>query len=366
MDSKPSRGIAWVDNMYQKFEVMCKGVDESKFLQETSKFVENQVQSVGVNVRKFCAEFVHELLTSSSDSQVKGPLTDLSLTYGEVIENRGKVKEGLEKFYPLDETIPEPKELRTGYGFGEDLHDDSSLDGNQDDFSSGEVCDEAKNDDPSEPQVLCGYNSEVGNDPGQPVDAALCSDLVQDPPLFPSSTPLDRSFKKEASQENASAAVVATWSSKAATGTSPSVEHMVVDVVSDDTEQQKSVMPQDIQLSADSEFAVISTNIYNDEATECNQKIGARKFLSFRASENGKKHAGRSAKVVHTDSASMDKICIQKPAEEDDYEQIAYWYVDIDQESKQRKGISPINLFDDLQMGRSMSVDNSESDWEFL
>lgn len=33
MDSKPSRGIAWVDNMYQKFEVMCKGVDESKFLQ---------------------------------------------------------------------------------------------------------------------------------------------------------------------------------------------------------------------------------------------------------------------------------------------------------------------------------------------
>ncbi|XP_031491099.1 uncharacterized protein LOC116258111 [Nymphaea colorata] len=366
-DPKPSRGIAWVDNMYQKLEVMCKGVDENKFLQETSKFVENQVQSVGVNVRKFCAEFVHELLTSPSDCQVKiGPLTDLSLTYGEVIENHGKMKEGLEKFCPLDDELPEPKELQDGSDFGEDLQDDSSLDGNQVNFSSGGACDEAQNDAPSQPQVRCGHNSEGGNDPDQPLDASQCSNLVQDCPLLRSSTPLDRLFEKDTSQGNASNAVVASSSSKAGTSTSPSVEHMV-DVASDNTKrQQQSVLPQDFQLSADSEFTVIPASIDGDEATECNQKTGVRKFLSFRASENGKRLAQRSAKVVHTASVSTDKTCLHKSAEDDDYEQVAYWYVNIDSESKHSKGISPINLVDDNHMRRSVSVDNCESDWEFL
>ncbi|KAH7352596.1 hypothetical protein KP509_19G053300 [Ceratopteris richardii] len=51
--------------MYLKLETICVEVDKnpSLLLQETSKYVENHVNAVGTNVKKLCAEFIHDLLS---------------------------------------------------------------------------------------------------------------------------------------------------------------------------------------------------------------------------------------------------------------------------------------------------------------
>ncbi|KAG7642682.1 hypothetical protein ISN44_As02g025690 [Arabidopsis suecica] len=59
------KGIKWVGNVYQKFEAMCLEVEEI-IVQDTAKYVENQVQTVGNSVKKFCSDVVHDLLPDES------------------------------------------------------------------------------------------------------------------------------------------------------------------------------------------------------------------------------------------------------------------------------------------------------------
>lgn len=68
-----SKGIAWVGNIYQKFEAMCMEVDDI-VRQDTLKYVENQIQTVGNNVKQFCSEFIEDVLPPSS-----GKDTDLKV-----------------------------------------------------------------------------------------------------------------------------------------------------------------------------------------------------------------------------------------------------------------------------------------------
>ncbi|KAJ8764650.1 hypothetical protein K2173_006732 [Erythroxylum novogranatense] len=59
MDLK-SKGITWVGNICQKFETMCSEVDNI-LNQDTVKYVENQVNTVGVNMKRFYAEVVQDI-----------------------------------------------------------------------------------------------------------------------------------------------------------------------------------------------------------------------------------------------------------------------------------------------------------------
>ncbi|KAK8575176.1 hypothetical protein V6N13_033583 [Hibiscus sabdariffa] len=63
MDGK-SKGIAWVGNVYQKFEAMCLEMDDM-VCQETFQYVEDQLQTAGANVKQFCTELMQEVLPSS-------------------------------------------------------------------------------------------------------------------------------------------------------------------------------------------------------------------------------------------------------------------------------------------------------------
>ncbi|MBA0817867.1 hypothetical protein Gohar_021780 [Gossypium harknessii] len=63
MDSK-FKGIVWVGNIYQRFEALCLEMD-GMVCQETFQYVEDQLQTVGANVRQFCTELMPELLPSS-------------------------------------------------------------------------------------------------------------------------------------------------------------------------------------------------------------------------------------------------------------------------------------------------------------
>ncbi|KAJ0259967.1 Uncharacterized protein HA466_0062440 [Hirschfeldia incana] len=59
------KGITWVGNVYQKFEAMCLEVEEI-IVQDTAKYVENQVQTVGTSVKRFCSDVVQDLRPDDS------------------------------------------------------------------------------------------------------------------------------------------------------------------------------------------------------------------------------------------------------------------------------------------------------------
>ncbi|XP_057727322.1 uncharacterized protein LOC130943458 isoform X1 [Arachis stenosperma] len=58
------KGIAWVGNVYQKFENMCLEMEEM-MLQDTVKYMEDQMQTVGENVKKIYAGVMKDLLPLS-------------------------------------------------------------------------------------------------------------------------------------------------------------------------------------------------------------------------------------------------------------------------------------------------------------
>ncbi|CAL1389686.1 unnamed protein product [Linum trigynum] len=65
------KGITWVGDAYQKFEDMCLEVEEIMY-EDTVRFVENQVQTVGVSMKKLYADVMQDLLPSGSEDPAKG------------------------------------------------------------------------------------------------------------------------------------------------------------------------------------------------------------------------------------------------------------------------------------------------------
>ncbi|XP_031105989.1 uncharacterized protein LOC116010644 isoform X1 [Ipomoea triloba] len=83
---------SWAGNMYNKFEDLCSEV-EQVMSQDAVKYVENQVQTVGVRVKKFCSEVMQDIRPeSSSIHSVKDAAADFSLEIcaHEVMEKKPK------------------------------------------------------------------------------------------------------------------------------------------------------------------------------------------------------------------------------------------------------------------------------------
>ncbi|KAL6134133.1 hypothetical protein ACLB2K_066366 [Fragaria x ananassa] len=68
MISMDVKGITWVGCVYEKFESMCLEV-EANMYEDTVKFVEDQVQTVGESVKKFYADVMQDLLCDSSSDR---------------------------------------------------------------------------------------------------------------------------------------------------------------------------------------------------------------------------------------------------------------------------------------------------------
>ncbi|XP_042951103.1 uncharacterized protein LOC122283024 isoform X5 [Carya illinoinensis] len=60
MDLK-HKGITWVGNFFQKLEAVCQEVDDI-VNKDTVKYVENQLQTMGGSVKKFCSDVVQDVL----------------------------------------------------------------------------------------------------------------------------------------------------------------------------------------------------------------------------------------------------------------------------------------------------------------
>ncbi|KAM7495051.1 hypothetical protein LguiB_029660 [Lonicera macranthoides] len=93
MSTMDLKGIAWVGNIYQKFEAMCLEVEETMY-EDTAKYVENQVQTVGASVKRFYSDVMQDLLPPSCTDPMKVVDTDLSLIAYDDVEIHKKSKSG--------------------------------------------------------------------------------------------------------------------------------------------------------------------------------------------------------------------------------------------------------------------------------
>ncbi|KAA3479924.1 NADPH dehydrogenase [Gossypium australe] len=55
------KGITWVGHVYQKFEAMCLEAEEIMY-QDTVKYVEDQVQTVGASVKRFYSDVMQDVM----------------------------------------------------------------------------------------------------------------------------------------------------------------------------------------------------------------------------------------------------------------------------------------------------------------
>ncbi|XP_019249500.1 PREDICTED: uncharacterized protein LOC109228755 isoform X2 [Nicotiana attenuata] len=72
------KAISWVGNIYQKFETMCLEMEEAMY-QDTVKYVENQVNTIGTNVKRFYSEVLQDVHPQYNIDPVKVAAADLSL-----------------------------------------------------------------------------------------------------------------------------------------------------------------------------------------------------------------------------------------------------------------------------------------------
>lgn len=85
------KGITWVGNIYQKFEAMCLEVEEIMY-QDTVKFVENQVQTVGASVKKFYSDVVEDIIPLSCVDPDKVTAPDFSVVKSNDVQVCKKAK----------------------------------------------------------------------------------------------------------------------------------------------------------------------------------------------------------------------------------------------------------------------------------
>lgn len=70
MTTMDLKSICWVSDMYQRFESLCVEAEETVY-QDTVKYVEDQMRTVGESVKKFYSDVMEDLLPPSSLERVK-------------------------------------------------------------------------------------------------------------------------------------------------------------------------------------------------------------------------------------------------------------------------------------------------------
>ncbi|XP_059662710.1 uncharacterized protein LOC132308603 isoform X2 [Cornus florida] len=94
------KGRALVGSIYHKFEAMCLEVDD--FVnQDTVKYVENQVQTVGESMKRFCSDVVQELLPPLVDP-VKHETQAVTPKQDDAIGNYIRSMIGIEEDHVID------------------------------------------------------------------------------------------------------------------------------------------------------------------------------------------------------------------------------------------------------------------------
>ncbi|VFQ84119.1 unnamed protein product [Cuscuta campestris] len=89
----------WVGNVYQKFGAMCLGIEDAMY-KDSIAYVENQVQTVGESVKRFCSEMVQDLHPASLLDPVGVVFADMSVNpYAYLEIEKKKKKENMKEHH---------------------------------------------------------------------------------------------------------------------------------------------------------------------------------------------------------------------------------------------------------------------------
>ncbi|XP_051152251.1 uncharacterized protein LOC127266146 isoform X2 [Andrographis paniculata] len=86
------KGIAWAGNLYERFEAMCLEVEDVLASEDAVKYMENQVQKVGVSVKKFYSDVVQDFLPTSCINPIKVAAPELLWSPDDRADNNKKPK----------------------------------------------------------------------------------------------------------------------------------------------------------------------------------------------------------------------------------------------------------------------------------
>ncbi|CAK7323654.1 unnamed protein product [Dovyalis caffra] len=106
------KGITWVGDIYQKFESRLLEVEEI-MCEEAVKYVENQMQTVSDNVRKFYSDVVQDLCSPELEDPANGAVSklpvDLGADVGIYMKPEDGIKETCEKADDMEQLTEDPK-----------------------------------------------------------------------------------------------------------------------------------------------------------------------------------------------------------------------------------------------------------------
>lgn len=127
------KGPNWVGNIYQKFEAICNEVDDI-VKQDTIKYVENQMHTVGKSVKKLCSDLLpplgHPVKHVAEDVVIKKNATVSSNTRKNLQENSFDATEKQSSTDPniIDPVINQPSLVSSEHHLGDQLSSLTSMD----------------------------------------------------------------------------------------------------------------------------------------------------------------------------------------------------------------------------------------------
>ncbi|BFG29091.1 hypothetical protein CerSpe_153650 [Prunus speciosa] len=200
MDLKKLKGMNWVGNIYQKFEAICQEVDDI-VTQDTIKYVETQVQTVGKSVKKLCSDVVQDLIPPLGNP-VNHDAQEVAIIHNSAIitKSREDLEENssdeIEKQSPaepnvMDPVINQPSLVSSKYFLADQPSSPTSMDSSEvleSDVSVGKIREVFSNEkslgatemkSPSEPHIM----DPVTNQPS----TVSCKYQLADQPSSPTS-----------------------------------------------------------------------------------------------------------------------------------------------------------------------------------
>ncbi|XP_010277757.1 PREDICTED: uncharacterized protein LOC104612134 isoform X3 [Nelumbo nucifera] len=376
------KGITWVGNIYQRVEAICMEV-EGIITQEALQFVEDQVESVGVSVKKFCAEVMQDLHPPSTEDPVKGG-NDLDMKQNADDEIHSKSKEDslkdpirekqsvLKELMTLkkldDVSLEDPKMERQSAPKeesvvvaleGKGLSHTSLFDGNCDvnPLPPQSSVDPIKRAD-------AGWSFEQGNND----DVAMCKKssigIIENPVKESQSEVIaslgDLSgmslFSRVANENHEKACVISCQKDLADIVPIPSRRILLVESNGNSGGQSVDVAEENSVTDPGTEMDTAFDNRRLDEScvvVDSNEIC----FVSPRAS----KHRSYKKKICDAFASKM------RSGKKKEYEQLAICYEDHTPTNQQRAECSTLsNLTRDLDLKTLPSTDLCDSEWELL
>ncbi|KAL4573269.1 hypothetical protein LXL04_020068 [Taraxacum kok-saghyz] len=303
MDSMDVKGIAWVGNIYQKFEAMCLEVEEA-MCQETAKYVENQVQTMGAGMKRFCSDVMQDLLPPSSKDLSRVASAELLLNpyleFGVHMKPISTFKEDVE----------DKKGISEGKN-GISCEDKSNCSNDAwEDWSAASLNWEVSDKDEAKCDHVSNEDTEWETRGGQ--EGQLCNLIVGTSPA-PTITNITNIGKSSVNGGKRSRGISSRNIIKAEIKATSEASQMVSQTCSNTSSEGDISRSDPCENSSDA--SLTRTNLHDSDNTECAQSVGDEVFLSHTGSSAdcdpvSKKENNTTEAVGDESKSAFEETCV--------------------------------------------------------